>query len=305
MQIYMINPRKDFSHYQLEKLDNMNTIFIGDISQLEEEKDIYSNCEKIIAVSPDYTNWEFSNELINMIPNIKALCLGTTTYDYIDLKYCEDNNILVTNIPRYATESVAEYLMFLAINLAKKLPLQLKNNNIQDFKKEYMQMLIEGKQAGIIGLGNIGNKVAEICSNMNMKVVYWSKKTKNSIYIFNELEELFEKSDFIFLTLSINDETKTLITEELLNKMKTTANFISGTGKALHNHNMLIEKIEKGELFGYALEEPNKNILDYKGNIMVTSEYAWYTYEATEKRMDIWIETIKGILDNDLKNVIK
>lgn len=306
MNIYIINPKRDFLERQLDRINNFeNVYFVDSISELDSASDIYSDCEKIIGVSPDYTNWEFSNKIVEKIPNIKALCLATTAYHYIDLNYCKERNIVVTNIPKYATESVAEYLMFLAMCVAKKLPLQIKNNNRQDFSESYIQKNMKGKIAGIIGLGNIGKKVASLCKNMNMDVIYWSNSSRDEKYRYVNLDELFENADFIFCTLAINDDTKKIIIDNLLNKMKPTSSFISGSGTNLHNHKLLIEKAEKQEIYGYALEEADRNIFDYKGNVMVTSEYAWFTNESAEKRMDIWIDNIESILNHSYINVIE
>jgi glycerate dehydrogenase len=204
-----------------------------------------------------------------------------------------------TNIPKYATVTVAEYLLFLALCLAKKLPLQLKNNNRQDFSPQYLQKNLDGKTAGIIG-----GHLAKLCKNLNMKVIYWSRSSRDEKYEYVDLEYLFENADFIFCTLLISDETKKLITDDLINKMKPTSSFISGSGTSLHNHKLIIEKIEKSEIYGYALEEPNRNLFDYPGNIMVTSEYAWFAAESTELRMDIWIDSIEGISKGQPVNAV-
>ena len=88
------------------------------------------------------------------------------SFDWIDLDYCRENNIAVTNIPKYSTNSVAEYAVFYMMSLAKKLPLQMKNN----FKEEYVDSMknteIFGKTVGIIGLGTIGSSIAEICNRL-------------------------------------------------------------------------------------------------------------------------------------------
>jgi len=305
MNIYFINPGKDFSAEQQKRVRNLKSVyFIDSISELDNAPGIFSDQEKIIGVDPDYTNWKFSNEILEKIPNIKALCLATTDYSYVDLDYCQKRNIVVTNLPKYATESVAEYLMFLAMCLAKKLPLQIKNDNHQDFSPSFLQRNLGGGQVGIIGLGQIGGKIAQLCKDMNMDVMYWSRKSRDKNYKYVDLDRLFETADFIFCTLVISDETKKIITDDLLNKMKSTASFVSGAGASLHNHKLLLDKVAKSEIFGYALEEPNRNIFDYKGNVMVTSEYAWFTDDAANIRINRWIDSIESILRDSPMNVV-
>ena len=113
------------------------------------------NDEKILVVDPDWYNWDINASHLSKVKNLKAVCVSTTAYGWIDLKYCKENNIIVCNIPKYSTDSVAEYAIFLMMCLAKKFPLQLK----KDYKMEYsIPMLtteIRNKTVGIIGLGTL------------------------------------------------------------------------------------------------------------------------------------------------------
>jgi D-Tyr-tRNAtyr deacylase len=78
----------------------------------------------------------------------------------------------------------------------------------------------------------------------------------------------------------------------MLHSMKTNASIISVAGKANLNHDLLVEKCWKNEIFGYALEETNKTVFDYEGNIMITSEYARFTDTAIKKRIEIRTQKI-------------
>ena len=223
---------------------------------------------------------------------MKAVFLGTTDKSYIDLEYCESKSIKVFNIPRYAADSVAEYLVMYMFCLSKKIPLQIKNNNSQDFTPEYEQIQLKDKKVGIVGFGNIGSRIANICNGIRMNVCYWNRNKKDNEYEYLSLDELFSTCDVIYLCLSISDETKNIIKDELLYKLKKNCIFISCTGKSLFNSNIIEEKVRNNELYGYALEEPNTSINKYEGNVMVTSEYAWFTKEANEARMNLWTEII-------------
>ena len=294
MKIYIVREKQLFNSSQIEDIKKY-----GDIIFLDSDnyiKNIINDSnEKVIVYDPDFGGWNFPKEILVQSNNIKAIFLGTTDKSYIDLDYCNKNNIEVFNIPRYAADSVAEYLVMYMFNIAKKIPLQIKNNNKQEFTPMYEQILLKDKKVGIVGFGNIGSRIANICNGIGMNVYYWNRKEKECNYKYLSLEELFSICDVIYLCLSINDETKNLITDELLNKIKTNCIFISCTGKSLFNYNLIEEKIKNNELFGYALEEPNRNLNSYEGNVMVTSEYAWFTKEANEARINIWT---KIIVDN-------
>ena len=73
---------------------------------------------KVIAADPDITGWDIPNNVIAQIPNLKAICLQTTGYEWVDGRYCREHNITVTNVPHYASVSVAEKCIFMALALA-------------------------------------------------------------------------------------------------------------------------------------------------------------------------------------------
>lgn len=144
MQIYIINKKAEFTKEQLERVNKL-----GEVIFIEEEHDMYnaeytkSNKEKIIALNPDFTNWKFPVDLIEKIPNLKGLCLATTSFKFIDLDYTKKNNIIVTNVPNYSTDSVSEYACFLMMCIARKLPIQIKNSGIEDFSDKYLRNAVK------------------------------------------------------------------------------------------------------------------------------------------------------------------
>lgn len=291
MKVFVVSERDLFNIELQEKIKKYGeTVFLNKDTYIE---NIISNDdEKVVIYDPDFGGWSFPKEILENSNNLKAVFLGTTDKSYIDLDYCESKSIKVFNIPRYAADSVAEYLVMYMFTLAKKIPLQIKNNNKQEFIPVYEQIQLKDKKVGIVGFGNIGSRIASICNGIGMNVCYWDRKEKEYNYTYISLEELFSTCDVIYLCLSINDETKNLITDELLNKLKTNCIFISCTGNSLFNYSLIEEKIKNNELYGYALEEPNTSINKYEGNVMVTSEYAWFTKEANEARMNLWTEII-------------
>ena len=291
MKVFVVSERDLFNIELQEKIKKYGeTVFLNKDTYIE---NIISNDdEKVVVYDPDFGGWSFPKEILENSNNLKAVFLGTTDKSYIDLAYCESKSIKVFNIPRYAADSVAEYLVMYMFCLSKKIPLQIKNNNSQDFTPEYEQIQLKDKKVGIVGFGNIGSRIANICNGIGMNVCYWNRNKKDNEYEYLSLDELFSTCDVIYLCLSISDETKNIIKDELLNKLKKNCIFISCTGKSLFNSNIIEEKVRNNELYGYALEEPNTSINKYEGNVMVTSEYAWFTKESNESRMNLWTEII-------------
>ena len=263
-----------------------------DKKSLLKNKFWFSKNEKVVLIDPDYIDWQFPNEIWKDVENLKAVCLATTTDSYIDAEFLESKHIPVCTITNYATQSVAEYLIMLMFCVAKKLPLQLKNQNKQDFTDDFVQYEISNKKIGVVGLGFIGNRICKLCEGLCEKVVYWDRKNKDVKYERVSLDEIFKTCDVIFLTLAINAETKRLINERMLKSMKKTAILISGTGFELFDEKLVLNMVENGQIYGLGAEIPNKKLEDFAGNVMVTSEYAWFTKEASERRIDIMVENV-------------
>lgn len=186
-------------------------------------------------------------------------------------------------------------MAMLMFALAKKLPLQIKNNYKQDFSDGFTQLQLRGKKVGVVGLGNIGSRFAEICDGIGMKVCYWNRSEKISKYERKELKDLFKDCDVVLVALATNKETSSIVTDELLLSLKGTAILLSVAGTNLFNHNLAVKMIKEHKLFGYGLEIEDAGRFDFEGNIMATSEYAWFTKESQEARIELWVENIKSL----------
>lgn len=298
MEIYIVGYDKYFEPRQLSNLKRLGKVYFLDTQEKLDNAPFYkSKDEKIIAISPSFCDYNFGRNIIDKITNLKAICLYTHSTHYIDVDYCKSKGIIITNTRNYACDAIAEYMMFLMLCVMRKLPLQIKYGK-QEFSDFFMQKQLVGKRVGIVGLGNIGTKIAQICQNLGMEIVYWSYNDGNDKYRQVSLKELFSTSDVVFSMLAISDLAKTFITDELLTSMKKEAIFVSGTSTDLHNHELVLELVRKNKIYGYALEEANKTINDYMGNVMVTSEYAWYTQEAKQYRIQLWLDCIESVVKN-------
>ena len=295
IEICIVAERELFDDNHIDNLEKLGKVIFLRKNSFKEFLIKDSN-KKIIVYDPDFGGWDFKDEILEKSKNILAVFLGTTDKSYINLELCNKLDISVYNIPKYAGDSVAEYLVMYMFSCAKKLPLQIKNENRQVFDDVFLQMQLKNKKVGIVGLGNIGSKIADICDGIGMKVCYWNKKIKQSDYEYISLKTLFKTCDVIYLCLQINDETKKIITDDLLKSMKKNTIFISCTGKQLFNYKIIENKINNQELFGYAIEEPDITIDTYKGNVMVTSEYGWFTKEASKQRIQKWYISIVSYL---------
>lgn len=290
MKLYITYTKNSFTDVQLETLSKVGEIiFLEDTFDLDNAPYLSDEDEKILVVDPDWYNWDINADHLSKIKNLKGVCLSTTAYDWIDLEYCKENNIIVSNIPKYSTDSVAEYAIFLMMCLAKKFPIQSKTDYKMDYSKYMLTTEIRNKTAGIIGLGTIGSKIANLCSNLGLNVIYWNRSKKENNYKKVDLDTLFNEADYIFPAFATNEETKKLITDELINKMNGNA-FINvvNAPRDLYNHDLLLNKAENEEIsYAFELYGNEKKMYEYKGNIMATAPYAFYTKEAIDRLVAI------------------
>ena len=165
---------------------------------------------------------------------------------------------------------------------------------------------IKGKIVGIIGLGTIGTRVAELCDNLGMKVIYWSKSPKENNYTRVEIDDIFKNADYIIPTFATNDETRKIISDDRIKMMNGNSliNIIINPVE-IYNHRLVLEKAEKDEI-SYAFEiYDNTTLNDYKGNVMATAPYSFYTKESIDRLVSLWCDNTMSILSDNPHNVVK
>lgn len=306
MNVYITYERTFFTEKQIKELEQYGKlIFLESYFDLDKAQYLQDNTEKILMADPEWYKWNLRKEHISKIKNLKAICINTTAFDWIDWQYCKDNGIIVTHTPKYSTDSVAEYAIFLMMCLAKKLPIQIKTNYKMEYNHEMLNTEIRNKTVGIIGLGTIGTRVAELCDNLGMKVIYWSKNSKENKYKKVEIDDIFKETDFIIPTFATNEETRKIITDSRIKMMNGNSiiNIIINPVE-IYNHKLMLEKAENNEI-GYAFEiYDDKTLNDYKGNVMATAPYSFYTKESVDRLVDLWCNNTISILENKTQNIV-
>lgn len=306
MKIYITYERTFFTEKQIKELNKFGElIFLESYFDLDKANYLNDEEEKILMADPEWYKWNLRKEHISKIKNLKGICINTTAFDWIDWQYCKDNEIIVTHTPKYSTDSVAEYAIFLLMCLAKKLPIQIKTNYKMEYNHEMLNTEIKGKIVGIIGLGTIGTRVAELCDNLGMKVIYWSKSPKENNYNRVEIDDIFKNADYIIPTFATNDETRKIISDDRIKMMNGNGliNIIINPVE-IYNHKLVLEKAEKDEI-SYAFEiYDNTTLNDYKGNVMATAPYSFYTKESIDRLVSLWCDNTMSILSDNPHNVV-
>lgn len=258
-----------------------------------------------------------SEEVFKACPNLKYIGVLATGYNVVDVKAAAAHNVVVTNIPAYSTDSVAQHVFSLILHFTNHVAMH--NNSVQngDWVKNpdfcYWNaplMELSGKTLGIFGYGNIGKKVCDLGKAFGMKVICCTRTAKPGMPEQVSFEELLKQSDFISLHAPLTAETANIINSKSLSLMKKSAYLINTARGGFINESELAQALNEGLIAGYAAdvvcEEPmakNNPLLGAK-NCVITPHIAWAPYETRKRLQGIAIENLKAWLNGKPQNVV-
>lgn len=300
MNLYVYAKDGDLSEAQKRELERSfdNVIYC---EERNFDKLIADESEKVVALDPDVVDWKFENDLIDKILNLKAVCLETTGYEWVDYEYCATKGIAVTNVPHYATNAVAEKCVMMALALAKKLPL-FEQEGKMNWDPEFIGEDMWGKSTDIVGFGEIGRALAKKLDGIvgRKEICYFSRHGNDPTYHYIAFDQMPVKSEYMFITVSKNAESLALFND--LSKFQPNTKVVIAANGFEEVAERMAKMVERGELGGVAFESDDLS-RKYKGNVFVTPKNAYYTKEALEKMFETWVETMMSTT-NEMKNKV-
>lgn len=301
-----------------EPLENLGELTVYDRTSYEESALIPERIGDAEIVVTNKT--PISRETIDKCPNIKAIAVLATGYNVVDYEYARMKGIPVMNVPVYGTDNVSQFAVSLLMELCSHIGLHSDTVKAGEWEQNadwcyWHTPLVEvsGKTAGIIGLGRIGVNTAKILKAMNVNVLAYDTYPSESgkqVAKYVELEELLEKSDFIFLHCPLFPGTQGIINRENISKMKEGVFIINNSRGPLIVEQDLFEALECGKVGGAAVDvvstEPIRpdNVLLKAKNCIITPHISWATKEARERIMRTTAENIKSVIDGKPMNVV-
>ena len=263
------------------------------------------NLEELIRRAEDAeviieSNIPLRKNFLDACPNLKMLSIAFTGLDHIDMEECQRRGIVVKNAAGYSTEAVAELAIAMMIDVYRKV---LENDKIirECQRKGIMPgREIGGKTIGIIGMGNIGQRVAKLAQAFGCKVLAWNRTPKTVDGVtFVDKETLLKESDIVTLHIALNNETRDFIGEHELSKMKPSAILINTARGPVVNEQALANALKSGIIAGaatdvYGTEPPLKqdNPLFDAPNLVMLPHIGFATEEAFVLRLGIVIRNI-------------
>lgn len=263
-----------------------------------------------------------TKDVMDQLPNLKLICLTATGFNNVDIDYARERGIKVANVKGYSTDTVAQHTLSLALHLIEKNHLydeyvkskQYSHNNMFSYFG-YQFHDISSMTWGIVGLGNIGRKVAEIVSAMGANVQYYSTSGANSTDDYKQVDfdTLLATSDIISIHAPLNDNTHYLFNKETMKKMKYHSYLINVGRGPIINENDLVELLNQGWFDGVGLDvfeqeplpedSPLLNVRDMN-KLILTPHVAWGSVEARQRLVHEVYLNIKAYLKGEERNVV-
>ena len=255
-------------------------------------------------------------------PNIKLICLLATGYDCVDLAYCQSRGIKVTNVVNYCTPAVAQHTILLALMLTEKIAFYDEyvksgaysaQDRFSNFDRAFHDL--DGKNWGIVGMGTIGHKVAELASAFGCHVLFYSASGKSTCteYPRVELDTLLRTSDIISLHCPLTDRTRNLIDKNALDKMKHTAILINVARGPVVNTADLYQALMAEKIMAAGLDvldrepmTPSNPLSQIKDStkLIITPHMSWASIESRTHLVSEIVKNIQAFIEGKDRNVL-
>ncbi|HEX7042778.1 MAG TPA: NAD(P)-dependent oxidoreductase [Patescibacteria group bacterium] len=278
-----------------------------------------------------------SKEILSQMPNLKLIATRSTGFDHIDMAYCHEKNIVVSNVPAYGVHTVAEHAFALILALTKKLLPSVERTKRGDFSIEGLEGIdLSGKTLGVIGAGKIGTSVMNIAVGFGMHVLAYTRHPQTSenpnIEYITDLPTLLGRSDIVTLHLPLSPETKHFINMQNITQFKKGSYLINTARGGLVETEAILQGLEQGILAGAGLDvlenecdireerellstkflescdlktQLMEHILLDRDDVIITPHNAFHTIEAVQDILSTSLKNVKGFLSGSPENVVE
>ena len=308
---YTANP----SDYSWKELNSFGEVEIYDRTSRDEVIARAKDADMVLT-----NKVVLKGETLAQLPQLKYIGILATGYNIIDVEETRTRGIVVANVPAYSTDSVAQMTFAHVLNITNRIEHYADQNRKGQWSAaadfcywDTPLSELAGKTFGIVGLGNIGQKVASIALSFGMRVIALTSKKAEEMPKGVEkadLEELLTQSDVLSLHCPLTENTREMINRQSLAKMKRGAILVNTGRGPLVNEADVADALAEGRLAGYGSDvmssEPPKadNPLLKQPNAFITPHIAWATAEARGRLMATAIENAKAFIAGKPQNVV-
>ena len=292
---------------QKQRLNKLGKVQTYDSSTLEQCIDRVKNVD-VAAI-----DWIDPNGFLEYMKPDSLLALMSTGYSWIDIEKARSLGISVANIPAYATEAVAEHLWALILAVFRKIAFSDCVVREGGWEQGQIRGLeLKNRTLGVIGLGRIGRRMAEIGQKaFNMKVITYNRTPKNLSDIGEvSLQQLLREADVISINCDLNQTSRDLIGQKEFDLVRPMAVIVSATWNVI-NLPALIVTLKNKRILGAGLDiaaeggkpELPKGLLELD-NVVLTAHVAYNTKESRIRQVDTCIDNIEGFIKREPRNIV-
>jgi len=309
---YALNPG-DLSWEGLERLGEVEVYDRTSPEQVEERA---SGAQVVLT-----NKTRLNAETLRRLPDLRYVGVLATGYDVVDVRAAKERDIVVANVPGYGTQSVAQLVIALLLELCQNVGLHDRTVKNGDWTRSqdwcyWNKTLVElhGKTIGIVGYGSIGEKVGQIAHALGMKVAAYRRSPGGEApyadFSWVSLDELWQVSDAVTLHCPLTPDTEGLINRSSLARMKSSAFLINTARGKLVVERDLADCLNAGGIAGAAVDvlsaEPPSadNPLLTAANCLITPHLAWGTYEARSRLLRTVTDNVAAFVDGRPVNVV-
>ncbi len=303
-------------HVYLEKEHIKRLRSLGDLEVFDEPPktldELKRRTESADIVMVGWT--DLTREVIGFSKRLRMVSIWATTCHYVDLKAAGERGVVVSHVPGYAMEAVAEHTFALLLGAARRLTHADKHVRKGDFDwRPFGGVELQGKTLGIIGTGSIGCRVAEIAKGFDMQILAYDKfpNVKRAEQIgmeYVDLQALLKKSDFITIHVTLTPATAGLLGKKEIDAMKRGVALINTSQGKVIDEKALVDALRSGSVSFAGLdvfsEEPpaKDNPLFKLDNTILSPHIGFHTVEAIRRCTDICIDNIARFVEGHAQN---
>jgi len=291
---------------------------LGKVSLYDEVRSAAQTSQSLagvdIAIVDSYATASITAAVLERADTLKLLVLCSTGYERVDLAAATRKNIRVASVPAYSTEAVAEQTFALMFAVARHIVLgdsRVRRGQFQTdgTDRSLLGFDLTGKTLGVVGLGRIGTRVAQIGHGFGMRVLAWDRSAKALPGVTPVmLEQLLKESDVVSLHLPLTPETARILNAERLGFMKPSAILINTARGELIDEAALYETLRSRRIAGAGLDvlsqKSRSNPMLMLGNVVFSPHSAYYTRESLRKRTQTIVQTIRAFRSGNPINVV-
>lgn len=257
----------------------------------------------------------FDRRRMEALASLKYIGVTATGYNIIDIEAARELGIAVTNIPSYSTDAVAQHVFAFILEVSNAVALHDKSVKEGQWERSdtfcyWKTPLFElaGKRLGIVGLGNIGRRVASIAKAFAMDVVSYSPHSRMEGVQAVDLDTLLSTSDIITLHCPLNAQTRGIVCDESLSRVKPGAILINASRGPLVEEDAVIRALESGRLSRYCADvldvEPPRggSSLAMHPASIITPHIAWAPLETRRRLLSIVEDNLEAFLKGEKLN---